>query len=139
MFRLQGFQLASPGGERLQARDPAAWPSQAAIHFLGAGEEDLGADGGKRREVLRGETDAPLFRGKPDKGAIPSVEPGAGAGNLRPASLVQSAKDKHVRRKQARVERPLQKQPWMRVLPRGLLPRARDPAKKARIAAKIEA
>ena len=101
------MQLASACGESFKARDPAAWPGQGAVHFLGAGEEDFGADGGKRREVLRGKTDAPLFRGKPDKGAIPPVEPGAWAGNLRPASLVQSAKDKHVRRKQARVERPL--------------------------------
>ncbi len=62
IFRLQGFQLASPGGESLQARNPTAGPGQAAVHLLGAREEGAGREGGERGEVSGGEADAALLR-----------------------------------------------------------------------------
>ncbi len=53
-----------------------------------------GADGGQRREVLRRLADAPLLGGKPDKVAVFAIEPGAGAGETRPARLRSTRRER---------------------------------------------
>ena len=127
---LQRIQLACSGRQRLDPRDPAARPGEAAILFLGPREDDARRRSGKRHEIVRHLADAALGGRQAHEFAVVAAEPGVRARHLRPAAFIQPGQHYHIRRKQARIERFPKVDARMRVF--GCLCRAspKSPAQK---------
>ena len=70
---------------------------ETAVLFLGPREDDARRRSCEGSEVVGRLADAALGRWQAYKGAIPADRAGVGSGRLRPAALIESAEDNHIR------------------------------------------
>src|SRR5262249_54981574 len=122
----------------LDPRNPAAWPREAAVLFLGPGEDDTRRRSGKTLKIMGGLTDAPFLRRQAHKGAVAAAEPRNEVRSLRPAPLIQTGQNDNIGGQQPGVERLPQEKARMGVFERWLALCQDSLLKQTGIAGQIE-